>query len=784
MTTRAAPIVQSRDLIATLETIDARLRWLSSWTIHNANHLRDSRDGLKVGGHQASCASISTIMTALYFAALGPNDRVAVKPHAGPILHAIHYLLGTQSLEQLQAFRGFGGMQSYPSRTKDQIPVDFSTGSVGLGVAITAFASLVQDYLVAHGKLAPEDTGRMIALMGDAELDEGNIYECLIEAYKHDVRNCWWIVDYNRQSLDATTADRMFDRFDDIFETCGWRVLTLKHGKLQRAAFKQPGGKHLEEWIDQCPNADFAALTYQGGAAWRERLLRDIGDRNGVAALLAGHDDAALARLMTNLGGHCIETILEAFVRAADDTPTCFIAYTVKGYGLPFAGHKDNHAGLMNPGQIAGLRDQMGIAAGDEWVPFAGLGDNAAAALRAFVESSPLNAKVADRGFAPVPVPDRLPVPEGEEQATQTAFGKILLDLAKSSDAAARALADHIVTTSPDVTVSTNLGAWVNQRGLFRRKDMADVFAAARIPSAQKWAGRPAGQHIELGIAENNLFLMLAAAGIAAPLFGTRLMPVGTVYDPFIARGLDALNYGCYMNARFLLVATPAGLTLGPEGGAHQSINSPLIGMGQPGLTYYEPAFADEVALLMAHAFRHMQAADGGAVYLRLSTRSIAQVARGDDRWEAGAIKGGYWLKQPAPGAEAAIIATGAILPEALAAWEALREDVPGIGLMAVTSPDLLHRAWSAARAARWSTCGGEPAHIATLLGALSPSAGLITVIDGSPGTLSWIGGVRGNRVSPLGLDRFGQTGDLPDLYREYRLDSAAIIDAAAELFL
>ena len=777
--TTLLPATISPELVETLETIDARLRWLASWTIHNANHLRDSRDGLKVGGHQASCASISTIMTALYFAALGPNDRVAVKPHAGPILHAIHYLLGQQSLEQLEAFRGFGGMQSYPSRTKDQIPVDFSTGSVGLGVAITAFASLVQDYLVAHGKLASEDTGRMIALMGDAELDEGNIYECLIEAYKHDVRNCWWIVDYNRQSLDATTADRMFDRFDDIFETCGWRVLTLKHGKLQRAAFKQPGGQHLEQWIDNCPNADFAALTYQGGVAWRERLMADIGGEKGVEKLLESHDDASLARLMTNLGGHCIETILDAFAKAADDTPTCFIAYTVKGYGLPFAGHKDNHAGLMNPGQIEGLRDQMGIAAGDEWQPWAGLGDNARASVSAFVDASPLNTKVADRVFVDVPVPDRLPVPEGEEQATQTAFGKILLDLAKSG----HSLADHIVTTSPDVTVSTNLGAWVNQRGLFRRKDMADVFAAARIPSAQKWAGRPAGQHVELGIAESNLFLMLAAAGISAPLFGTRLMPVGTVYDPFIARGLDAMNYGCYMNARFLLVATPAGLTLGPEGGAHQSINSPLIGMGQPGLTYYEPAFADEVALLMGHAFRHMQEPDGGAVYLRLSTRSITQVKREDERWEQGAIKGGYWLRKPAPGAEAAIIATGAILPEALEAWERLQDDIPGIGLMAITSPDLLHRGWSAARAARWNG-GGEPAHIATLLGALSPTAGLITVIDGSPGTLSWIGGVRGNRVSPLGLDRFGQTGDLPDLYREYRLDAEAILDAAAELFL
>ena len=776
---------QSRDdnLIATLETLEARLRWLSAWTIHHANHIRDSRDGLKVGGHQASCASITAIMTALYFHSLGPNDKVAVKPHAGPVLHAIHYLLGNQSLDQLQRFRGLGGMQSYPSRTKDKIPVDFSTGSVGLGVAITAFASLVQDYLIAHGELAPGDAGRMIALMGDAELDEGNIYECLIEAYKHDIRNCWWIVDYNRQSLDHTTADRMFNRFDDIFRTCGWRVLTLKQGKQQREVFARPGGKAIGDWIDKCPNAEFAALTYQGGAAWRARLLADIGTAPNTAKLIASFDDEALAALMTNLGGHCIETLLDAFAEAADDKPTMFIAYTVKGYGLPFAGHKDNHAGLMNPTQIAGLRNSMGIAPGAEWEPYAGLGDNAVSSLKVLLEASPLSV-ANQRATEAVPLPARLPVPEGKEQSTQSAFGRILLDLAKSDEAASRAIADRIVTTSPDVTVSTNLGAFVNQRGLFRRQELKDVFAAAKIPTAQKWSGHGAGQHIELGIAENNLFLMLAALGLAAPLFGTRLFPIGTVYDPFIARGLDALNYACYQDARFLLVATPSGVTLGPEGGAHQSINSPLIGMGQPGLTYFEPAYVDELALFMRWSFDHMQTADGGSTYLRLTTRVIEQVERADDAWEADALSGGYWLKRPGLSAEAAIVATGAIMPEALAAWHDLLDDIPGLGLLNVTSPDLLHRGWSSARAGRWTSRRSEASHAAKLLAALSPSAGLITVIDGSPGALSWLGGVRGHRVSPLGIDRFGQTGDLQDLYREYRLDTCAILDAAAELFL
>jgi len=777
-------------VIDNLTALESRLRWLSSWTIHNANHLRPKRDGLKVGGHQASCSSMTAIMSALYFHALSPQDKVAVKPHAGPVLHAIHYLLGNQTLDKLQHFRALGGVQSYPSRTKDTIPVDFSTGSVGLGVAITAFSSLVQDYLIAHGPVAAEQAGRMIALMGDAELDEGNIYECLIEGYKHDLRNCWWVVDYNRQSLDSTTADRMFRRFDDIFETCGWRVLTLKFGKLQQAAFQRSGGKTLEQWIDNCPNADFAALTYQGGAAWRERLMADIGGKPHVKALLDSFDDDALAALMTNLGGHCIETLIDAFDSANDDRPTLFIAYTVKGFGLPLAGHKDNHSGMMNPAQMAQLRQGLGIAEGQEWEPWGGLGDNLASQLQAFVSQSPI-AQVRPEPVAPaVATPTALAVPDGAEQSTQAAFGRILLDLAKSGEP----LADRIVTTAPDVTQTTNLGAFVNQRGLFRRHELADVFQRARIPSAQRWSQHEAGQHIELGIAENNFFLMLAALGLAAPHFGTRLIPVGTVYDPFIARGLDALNYGCYQDARFLLVGTPSGLTLAAEGGAHQSINTPLIAMGQPNLTAFDPAYADEVALLMGWAFDHLQQPQGSSVYLRLSTRVIPQVERQDDAWHEDARKGGYWLRKPGAGAAAAIVFSGVVAPEALAAWEQLADDIPGLGLLNVTSPDLLHRGWSARRAARWKGQVGKgqvgkgqpvpPCHAEALLSALAPGAGLVTVLDGSPAALSWLGGIKGMRVSPLGTDTFGQCGDLPDLYRTYRLDTDAIIDAAAELFL
>ncbi|MEP2736574.1 MAG: transketolase [Erythrobacter sp.] len=776
----AAKALDKTDNISNIELLDERLRWLSSWMVHNANNIRKKRDGLKVGGHQASCSSMTAIMAALHFHALRPQDKVAVKPHAGPVLHAIHYLLDQQSQEKMERFRGLDGVQSYPSRTKDSIPVDFSTGSVGLGVAETAFTSLVQDYLIAHDYLEEANAGRMIALMGDAELDEGNIYECLIEGYKHNLRNCWWVVDYNRQSLDSTTADRMFRRFDDIFETCGWRVITLKNGKLQRAAFKKPGGKALQDWIENCPNAEFAALTFLGGDAWRTRLLSDIGSKNGVKALLDQHDDDALARLMTNLGGHCIETLIDAFDSMDDDRPTLLIAYTVKGHGLPLAGHKDNHSGMMNDAQIKELRGKLGIAEGQEWDKWAGLGDNTAAQLQAFVDDSPIAQKLSEFSAPQVDVPSQFAAPNGKEQSTQAAFGKILHDLAKSD----AELADRIVTTAPDVTQTTNLGAFVNQRGLFRRKKLVDVFKQEKIPSVQKWEGQSAGQHIELGIAENNFFLALAALGLSAEHFGTRLLPVGTVYDPFIARGLDALNYGCYMDARFLLVGTPSGITLAGEGGAHQSINTPLIGMGQPNLESFEPAYADEVALIMQWAFAQMQDADGSSAYIRLTTRAIQQLERKDDGWKQDALAGAYWLREPKAGCEAAVAYCGAVAPEALSAWEQLEGDIPGLGLLAVTSPDRLHRDWSAARAGRWKESGDRDCHIESLLSVLSPNAGIVTVLDGSPAALSWIGAVRGHRVSPLGTDSFGQTGDLPDLYRTYRLDQDAIIEATAELFL
>ena len=787
-----------RPEIPMLQALEQKILWLSTWMIHHANHIRPNVDGLKVGGHQASSASLATIMTALYFKILRPEDRVAVKPHASPVYHAIQYLLGKQSRDKLINFRGLGGAQSYPSRTKDVDDVDFSTGSVGLGVAQTLFSSLVQDYVTEHGWMKDRPRGRMIALVGDAEMDEGNIYEALLDGWKQGLRNCWWVVDYNRQSLDAVIREGLWEKLEAIFRNFGWDVVIIKYGRLMQQAFAEDGGSVLQHWIDHCPNPLYAALCFQGGAAFRKRLLDDIGDQGPVTALIERRSDEELLALMANLGGHDLGCLLDAFESITHDRPVCFIAYTIKGVGLPFQGHKDNHAGLMTPKQIEEWRSRLGIREGHEWEPFEAC-QRPEDEMRAFLRAVPFVQGPSRRLSAPTyAVPAQLPFRAERMMATQQGFGLILHELAGSD----HPMADRIVTCAPDVTVSTNLGGWVNRRKLFARDTVADLFRKEKIPSTFVWDFSPQGQHIELGIAEMNLFILLSALGLSHTINGERLLPIGTLYDPFIMRGLDALNYACYQDARFMVVATPSGLTLAPEGGAHQSIATPLIGMAQDGLAAFEPAFVDELAVIMRWGFDYMQRGDGstdqeqsepgvawlrdskgGSVYLRLSTRSIEQIQRPmTAELEHDILAGGYWLRRPGPNPDCVIIAMGAILPEAITAVGHLGAGFRDVGLLVVTSADRLNAGWSAAERARQRGEGHTPSHVENLLGPLPPHCGLISVLDGHPATLGWMGGVMGHRMASLGVEHFGQTGTLPDLYRSYRIDAAAIVEAAHAL--
>jgi pyruvate dehydrogenase E1 component len=600
------------------------------------------------------------------------------------------------------------------------------------------------------------------------------------------VRDVWWVVDYNRQSLDSVMPDRLFGRFEGLFRDMGWKVVSLKYGRELQKVFGLPGGSSLRGWVDECPNSMYSALTFQGGAAWRQAILADMSKSRGVRGIIDPLSDDELAALMTNLAGHDLGTLTEAFGQAAiSDQPTCFLAYTIKGMGLPFAGHKDNHAGMMSVEQMTRFQADHHIRPGHEWDRFEGL-ENPRAVER-FTESVPYAVKLTPSGrrfSAPeVPVPACLPQPKiiGRRMSTQAGFGEILSEIGRAQGESAE-LSKHIVTMSPDVAVSTNLGPWINRRGVFDRHTREDVFRDGKLASAQRWGSNPQGQHIELGIAEQNLFLLLGAAGLSHDLLGARVLPVGTVYDPFVNRGHDALFYACYQDARFLLVGTPSGITLAPEGGQHQSTNTPLLAIVQDRLASFEPAYCDELAILLRHAFDWMQKPEGSAVWLRLSTQLLVQPERQLD--PTAVIRGAHWVKPPAPGSRIAIAYQGAVAGEAETAFAALQEEEPGAGLLAITSPDRLFAQWRAAQKQRRGGDAEARSHIETLLAPMARDAKLVSVLDGHPAAHAWLGAVRGQKVMALGPDHFGQSGDVTDLYREYEIDASAILDACAEALL
>ena len=773
--------ISDKDL-SILKDLEKKVSWLSAWMIHNANNIRESQDGLKVGGHQASSASIISIMVALYFKVLESEDRVAVKPHAAPVFHSIQYLLGNQSKEKLENFRGFGGAQSYPSRTKDTADVDYSTGSVGLGGAITIFGSLMQDYLYQHNLINEQNrNGKMVALLGDAELDEGNIYEALLEGAKQNVRNCWWVIDYNRQSLDAVVADELHLKIDELFASMGWRVVTLKYGKKLQDLSKIKGGNKILNWIDNCPNDLYSALSYLGSKGWRDHLNNDLKNDKDALKIISSLNDEDLNETMSNLAGNDVEAVLEAFLEADnDDVPTCFIAYTIKGFGLPLAGHKDNHAGLMNIEQMEVYKKELNIKQGEEWDYYSGINSSEKDIIKFLMNNSFYKNNNRNYSDEKIHIPKKLIFKEGKSSNTQEVFGRIINEIGKEESD----LSKRIVTFSPDVTVSTSLGGWVNQKQIYNRVKRTDIFHDEKVVSAQKWHVSPEGQHFELGIAENNLFLALGAAGLSNKMFGSSLIPIGTIYDTFISRGLDALNYAVYQDARFLLVATPSGISLGPEGGAHQSIITPLIGIGQPNLLMFEPTYADELEIILRYSFSYMQEENGSSVYIRLSTRNIDQIERKlDSSNEEDILSGGYWLEKSSKKSDVIIVFSGVMAPEVLEAAEIMKEDELNISILSVSSNDRLYKNWKQTHKDR-SLGINNKSRIEELFENTNKECVIISVNDAHSSSLTWIGGALGKKIISLGVDEFGQSGNLKDLYKHYSLDAEAIVDACAQVLI
>ena len=771
-----------------LRTLERQVLWLSTAIVHHANRVRPNPSGMKVGGHQASSASMVSIMTSLWFGHLQSQDRVSVKPHASPVLHAINYLLGELDESYLPMLRAFGGLQSYPSRVKDPDPVDYSTGSVGIGATAPIWGAVARRYLnnrfTSDGSPATPAAGRQYSLLGDAELDEGAVWEAIVDPGVAELGEVVWVVDVNRQSLDRVVPLITADRLRGMFTAAGWQVITLKYGRLLDKLFAQPGGEALRHRIDAMPNPEYQRLLRCHPDELRRRL--PAGDES-VTRLIAGLDDAALAAAIRNLGGHDLAALDEAYDAIDDDRPTLILAYTIKGYGLPIEGHPQNHSALLSDEQMRELAVHLGTAPAYPDQPWHRFADGTAAARLCADTAQQLK-----RPGVVAHVPPDIPMDLGRSPTgvatTQASLGRALLDLTREAPEAAR----RVVTVSPDVSSSTNLGGWVNKVGVWSARERTDWFADD-AETILHWREKPTGQHIELGIAETNLVGLLSELGSTWSRWGQPLLPIGVLYDPFVERALEPWSFGIYAGGQSILVGTPSGVSLAPEGGAHQSITTPSIGIEQPGCITYEPAFAVDTEWCLLASLARLGKPGGGSAYLRLSTRPISQkladvpadpAAR--ERRRRQVVAGAHCLRR-SPDPAVTIAAMGAVLPEALTAAERLAASGMPADVVCVTSPGLLFRALRVRQGLHESSGPGRTEGEAWILDQVFPrvrAAPLVTVLDGHPHTLAFLATI--NRVphAALGVTQFGQSGSIEDLYRYNGIDTDSIIRAALDLIL
>ena len=763
-----------RDLAA-LEAVESRVLWLATSIIHHANKVRTTSSGIKVGGHQASSASMVSIMSALYFEHLRGPDRVAVKPHAAPVLHAIEYLIGLLDESYLTTLRQFGGLQSYPSRLKDPVPADFSTGSVGIGATAPVWSAVAHRYAADHFDV-PQG-GRQIALIGDAELDEGACWEAVVDPMVSNLGEVLWIVDLNRQSLDRIVPDIAAQRLSDMFAGAGWHVQTVKYGRFLSRLFDEAGGSELRRRIDGMPNPEYQRLLRSDPAELRQRLPGPEGSRKEIARLIGDLDDRELERAIRDLGGHDLDALLRSF-RTADsvaDRPSVVFAYTIKSWRLATEGHPANHSALLTQAQWEELADRLGADASDPWARFATGSDEETMCLRA--RENLVRREILPK--APPGVPREVGGHHTGRESTQQAFGRFFVDLAHT----APDVTTRVVTVSPDVASSTNLGGWLNRVGVWNPGDRVDWFADDP-DTLVKWRETARGQHIELGIAEGNLVGLLAELGSTWSRDGEPLLPIGTLYDPFVNRALEPWSFGMYSGGQSILIGTPSGVTLAPEGGAHQSIITPSVGLEQPGCVAWEPAFGQDLEWALLQALSALGHRGGTSSYFRLSTRpidqSLARVPKdGSAREERRrrALAGGYLLLQSPTRPDVTLAGIGAIMPEVVAAADELEAGGIATDVVCLTSPDLVFRALQA----RAGLCRADD-EVLELAFPADRAAPIVSVLDGHPHTLSFLGAIRRQSIACLGVSGFGQSGDIDDLYAYFGIDTDTIVGAAVDL--
>jgi pyruvate dehydrogenase E1 component len=655
------------------------------------------------------------------------------------------------------------------------VAADFSTGSVGIGATAPIWSALAHRYVAGHFDVPAG--GRHVSLVGDAELDEGACWEAIVDPVVSRLGEVLWVIDLNRQSLDRVVPDVAAGRLAGMFAAAGWQTITVKYGRRLEELFARERGPLLRARIDEMPNEEYQRLLRAPADSLREALARGSMERRDLERLLGDVADADLVRAFRDLGGHDLALLLDAFsaADAAADRPSVIFAYTVKARNLPTEGHPGNHSALLSAAEWEELALELGADPADPWSTFGSDTPEGELCRRATdrLERQPVSFS------APPAAPIDLNRVHNGNASTQQALGRFLADLTH----VAPEVAARVVTVSPDVASSTNLGGWINRTGIWNVSERTDWFADDADMLVQ-WREGQHGQHVELGIAEVNLVGLLGELGSTWSRDGQPLLPIGTIYDPFVTRALEPWSFGIYAGGQSILIGTPSGVTLAPEGGAHQSIMTPSIGLEQPRCIAWEPAFGQDLEWSLLYALGQLGKLDGVSSYFRLTTRPIRQALAGTpndpderERRRQAVIGGGYRLPGGTTPPAVSLVGIGAVMPEVIAAAEALNTSGVATEVICLTSPDLVFRAFQA----RQGLLTGSH----SILEAIFPSdraAPIVSVLDGHPHTLSFLSAIHCQPIACLGVADFGQSGDVDDLYEHFGLDVDTIIGAALDL--
>jgi pyruvate dehydrogenase E1 component len=646
--------------------------------IDDANHRDDEEEGdPKVGGHPAACASCAHIFATLQLNVAGPFDTFASKPHASPMNHALNFLLGLfrepggrrwLSEEESKAamphlrrysFHGEPVFQSYHAESDPDSWGYFPSGSVGIPPVVSAYTALAYRYAQHHGHEVPENTHHW-SLIGDSEFREGSLLEVMPEVAERELPNVTWIIDYNRQNLDGTRMPNErglhgtdADRIVRTGLANGWNALQVIHGRKRLAAFQQPGGEEFKNVLEHgFSDFEFQALLFKrDGAATRQRLLKK---NPKLEKFLSKVDNAKLQELFADLAGHDVHVLAEVFQQAkTSKAPTLLVVHTIKGWGLESFAATGNHSALASREEVVSLLKSEEIDPADPYQRFAkgskeqGYLEARGKYLREGIEEQwalkDRNLKKFSEAIAKVgklPESFNIDLKFTPVAHTQYVWGQAIGKLIRIGTSAHvegtrvtdeekiwQPVADMVLTMAPDVGTSTNTNPAMDAK-IYGPAPTEDLETQLDIRDRRRPSLTPKEEvttrHIRFEIAEANCMTAVGAFGKLGYSLGLPYLPIMTVYDFFIKRAFDQLYYNAYWGSTFMVIGTPSGVTLAPEGAQHSWKND----IQMPNIITWEPAYGVEVDWIVAETVRRHAAGDDkgrSGVVLRCVTRGLPQ---------------------------------------------------------------------------------------------------------------------------------------------------------------